>query len=73
MRLYCATWKAPGHEGYKNLPEWFKNGEEVEVHFDQLKDLYERNYHVMITRAVLLKRAILMVDIPDKFRAFCQR
>jgi hypothetical protein len=34
--------------GIKNLPSWFKNGEDIDISYDQIKELYDTGNNIML-------------------------
>jgi hypothetical protein len=44
MRVYMCIWV----ERPKNLPEWFKYGEEADVSWEQITELYDSGANVML-------------------------
>lgn len=44
MKVFMSEWVS----GIKNLPEWFKHGQETEVSMEQILELFKTGNNVML-------------------------
>ena len=57
MKVLMCEWVG----GIKDLPSWFKHGEETDVSWDQIKELFDIGNNVMIKR----HRATIMLAVDN--------